>query len=162
MTTAVGSRTEVQELAAFAVRASWDDMSGGARDALKIRFLDAIACALGALGADTPRVIRGYVDDVGGSGTSALIGGGRMAADRVALYNATLVRYLDFNDSYLAPGETCHPSDALGGVLAAADHVDAHGRDLLAALATSYQVQCRMSDEAPVRARGFDHTVQLA
>jgi len=31
---------------------------------------------------------------------------------------------------------------------------------LLAALAVAYQVQCRLSDEAPVRAKGFDHTVQ--
>jgi 2-methylcitrate dehydratase len=162
VTTATGSRTALEELAGFVVRASWDEMSGEAREALKIRVLDAIACALGALHAETPRAIRAYVDDVGGRDSSALIAGGRTAPDRAALYNASLVRYLDFNDSYLAPGETCHPSDALGGVLAAADLVDAHGSDLLAALATSYQVQCRLSDEAPVRARGFDHTVQLA
>jgi 2-methylcitrate dehydratase len=31
---------------------------------------------------------------------------------------------------------------------------------LLAALAVAYQVQCRLSDVAPVRARGFDHTTQ--
>src|SRR5581483_11267265 len=33
---------------------------------------------------------------------------------------------------------------------------------LLAALAVAYQAQCRLSDEAPVRAKGFDHTVQGA
>ena len=30
----------------------------------------------------------------------------------------------------------------------------------MTALAVAYQVQCRLSDEAPVRARGFDHTTQ--
>lgn len=162
MTTATGAPTALEQLASFVVRTSVDDMSGEAREALKIRVLDAIACALGALHAETPRAIRAYVDDVGGRDSSVLIGGGRTAPDRAALSNGFLVRYLDFNDSYLAPGETCHPSDALGGVLAAADLAGAHGRDVLAALATSYQVQCRLSDEAPVRARGFDHTVQLA
>jgi 2-methylcitrate dehydratase len=32
----------------------------------------------------------------------------------------------------------------------------------MAALAVAYQVQCRLSDVAPVRAAGFDHTVQGA
>jgi 2-methylcitrate dehydratase len=72
------------------------------------------------------------------------------------------VRYLDFNDSYFAPGETCHPSDNLAPVLAAAEYADASGRELLSALAVAYQIQCRLSDEAPVRAKGFDHVTQGA
>jgi 2-methylcitrate dehydratase len=45
-------------------------------------------------------------------------------------------------------------------VLAAAEYADASGRELLTALAVAYQVQCRLTDEAPVRASGFDHTTQ--
>ncbi|MGE5264226.1 MAG: MmgE/PrpD family protein, partial [Acidobacteriota bacterium] len=71
-------------------------------------------------------------------------------------------RYLDFNDGYLARGETCHPSDNLGAVLAAGQYARKSGRDLMAALATAYQVQCRLSAVAPVRAKGFDHTTQGA
>ena len=33
---------------------------------------------------------------------------------------------------------------------------------LMTALAVAYQIQCRLCDAAPVRARGFDHTVQGA
>src|SRR4029079_12295418 len=84
------------------------------------------------------------------------------APDRAAFYNGALVRYLDFNDAYLAPGESCHPSDNLAPVLAAGDYANCSGRDFMAALAVAYQVQCRLSDVAPVRARGFDHTVQGA
>jgi 2-methylcitrate dehydratase len=91
-----------------------------------------------------------------------LVGGGRTAPDRAAFLNGALIRYLDFNDSYLAPGESCHPSDSLGAILAAVEYRQGNGRDLLTALAVAYQVQCRLSDEAPVRARGFDHTVQGA
>src|SRR5690606_3518872 len=36
------------------------------------------------------------------------------------------------------------------------------GKDFLTALAIAYQVQCRLSDVAPVRDKGFDHTVQGA
>jgi 2-methylcitrate dehydratase len=76
--------------------------------------------------------------------------------------NGALVRHLDFMDSYLAPGETCHPSDNLAPVLAAAEYARADGKTLMTALAVAYQVQARLSDEAPLRDRGFDHTTQGA
>lgn len=65
-------------------------------------------------------------------------------------------------DSYIARGETCHPSDNLGAVLAAAEMREASGADFLTALGVAYQVQIRLSDEAPVRDKGFDHTTQGA
>jgi 2-methylcitrate dehydratase len=98
---------------------------------------------------------------LGGTPLATLIGvSERTAPDRAALYNGALVRYLDFNDSFLSPGETCHPSDNLAPVLAAAEYAHADGRTLLCALAVAYQVQIRLSEQAPVRAKGFDHTVQ--
>jgi 2-methylcitrate dehydratase len=147
-------------LARFVSARSWNDLSGAAREELKIRILDSLGCALGALDARPIRAVRAQVADFGGRSLCTLIGGGRTAPDRAALYNGALVRYLDFNDSYFAPGETCHPSDNLAPVLAAAEYADASGSELLAALAVAYQVQCRLSDEAPVRAKGFDHTTQ--
>jgi 2-methylcitrate dehydratase len=152
--------TQSEQIAEFVTHASYDDLSKPARQQIKIRVLDTLGCAIGALDNDPIRMIRAQVDDFGGRGTCALIGGGRTAPDRAAFYNSALVRYLDFNDSYLAKGETCHPSDNLGSVLAACEYADRTGRDLMTALAVAYQVQCRLSDVAPVRARGFDHTTQ--
>jgi 2-methylcitrate dehydratase len=152
--------TAAARLAGFVAARSWEDLSAAARDALKIRVLDALGCALGALDATPARAIRAQLDDFGGRPLCSLIGGGRTAPDRAALYNGALVRYLDFNDSYFAPGETCHPSDNLAPVLAVAEYAHASGRELLTALAVAYQVHCRLSDEAPVRAKGFDHTTQ--
>jgi|SRR5579875_75350 2-methylcitrate dehydratase len=152
--------TKVEQLAQFVTRASYQDLSETARQQLKIRVLDALGCAVGALTGEPIRMVRAQIEDFGGGGRCTLIGGGQTAPDRAALYNSALVRYLDFNDSYLAEGETCHPSDNLGAVLAATEYADRSGRDLLTALAVAYQVQCRLSDIAPVRARGFDHTTQ--
>ncbi|MBI3912554.1 MAG: MmgE/PrpD family protein [Armatimonadetes bacterium] len=152
--------TKSEQLAAFVVHASYEDLSSEAREQLKIRILDSLGCAIGALDGEPIRLLREHLDDFGGAARCTLIGGGRSAPDRAALYNSALVRYLDFNDSYLAKGETCHPSDNLGAVLAAAEYAQGSGRDLLVALAVAYQVQCRLSDVAPVRAKGFDHTTQ--
>ncbi|HUJ76866.1 MAG TPA: MmgE/PrpD family protein, partial [bacterium] len=154
--------TEVETLAEFVTRASFDVLSREALEQLKVRILDALGCALGALGAEPVRMLRELTAELGGAKQCTTIGAGATAPDRAALMNGFLVRYLDFNDSYLARGETCHPSDSLAAVLAACQYAGRPGRDLLASLAVAYQVQCRLSDEAPVRARGFDHTVQGA
>ncbi len=128
--------------------------------ALKIRVLDSLGCAIGALNSEPVKYIRRHIDEFGGREICTLIGGGKTAPDRAAFYNSALVRYLDFNDSYLSKGETCHPSDNIGAVLAAAEYADCSGKEFLTGLAVAYQVQCRLSDAAPVRARGFDHTTQ--
>lgn len=152
--------TMCEELAAFTIRASYEDLSEAARLQLKIRMLDSLACAIGASEGEPIRLIRAHVEEFDGAPRCTLIGGGQTAPDRAAFHNGALVRYLDFNDSYLAPGETCHPSDNLGAVLAAAEYAGGNGRDFLTAFAVAYQVQCRLSDVAPVRSKGFDHTTQ--
>jgi 2-methylcitrate dehydratase len=154
--------TMVEDLAAFVVSARYDQLSEAARAQAKIRILDALGCAIGALDAEPLRMIAKQNQEFGGNPLCTLIGGGRNAPDRAAFYNSALVRFLDFNDSYLAKGETCHPSDNLGAALAACEYADGSGKDLLTALAVAYQVQCRLSDVAPVRAKGFDHTTQGA
>jgi 2-methylcitrate dehydratase len=162
---AIGTGRELsrsEELAAFVERAGWEDLSPAAREALKIRVLDSLGCAFGALSGEPVRMIRRNIEEFGGNPLCTLIGGGKTSPDRAAFGNGALVRYLDFNDSYLAPGETCHPSDNLGAVLAASEYAQASGRQFLTALAVAYQVQCRLCDAAPVRARGFDHTTQGA
>ena len=153
---------QVRQLADFVSRSSFTDLSDRARTQLRIRILDSLGCALGALNSITMRRVRDFVTAWNQHGPCTLIGGGSAAPDRAALMNGTLVRYLDFNDSYLAPDETCHPSDNLGAVLAAAEAARTDGRTLLTALAAAYQVQCRLSDAAPVRDHGFDHVTHLA
>jgi len=152
--------TGVQKLAAFVAGVTDDDLSEDVRLQLKIRISDALGCAIGALGSTIASQLRAHTEEFGIEGRCTLIGGFRTAPDRAAFFNSALVRYLDFNDSYLAKDETCHPSDNLGAVLAACEYAGRSGRDFLNALAVAYQVQCRLSDVAPVRAKGFDHTTQ--
>lgn len=154
--------TEVQQLARFVTRAEYSQLSAESVSQLKIRVLDTLGVAIGALDAAPLVAIRELTESLGGNGESTLIGGGTSAPDRAAFHNVALSRYLDFMDSYLAAGETNHPSDNLGAVLAAAESKKADGREFLTALACAYQVHTRLSDVAPVRAKGFDHTVQGA
>ncbi|WP_410170886.1 MmgE/PrpD family protein [Corynebacterium antarcticum] len=156
------NRTEVQQMADFATNARLEQMSPEALEQLKIRVLDTLGVAVGALDSDVLVAIRSLNDDLGGNGQATLIGGGKTAADLAAFHNSAASRYLDFMDAYLAKGETNHPSDNMGAVLAAAEVAGASGRDFLTAFAVAYQIHTRLSDVAPVRALGFDHTTQGA
>ncbi|HWB87139.1 MAG TPA: MmgE/PrpD family protein [Bryobacteraceae bacterium] len=152
--------TAVERLAEFAVKVPFEELSTGVREQLKIRVLDSLGCAIGGLSGRPLRLIHSYRSERQGHGRCTLVAGGCAEVERAAFYNGALARYLDFNDSYVAKGETCHPSDNLAPLLAAAETAGKDGRDLLTAMAVAYQVQCRLSDVAPVRAAGFDHTVQ--
>lgn len=154
--------TEVQQLAQFTSSVPFSKISAAALAQLKIRVLDTLGVAIGALDAMPTRAIRDLVEVTGGKPAATLIGGGQTSPHLAAFYNSSLSRYLDFMDSYLAKGETFHPSDNMAAVLATAEAKGLSGADFLLGLAITYQVQSRLSDEAPVRAKGFDHTTQGA
>ena len=60
--------TDAEKLAAFATRATYNDLSETARLQLKIRVLDALGCAIGALGSLLAAEIRSHTEEFGGQG----------------------------------------------------------------------------------------------
>ncbi len=149
-------------MAQFVERASYGDISSNSLHQLKIRVLDSLGCCIGALNHKVPRTVRNQVLEFGGSRICTLISGGKTAPDRAAFYNGTLLRYLDFMDSYLGKGQTCHPSDNFGAVLAATEYAGGSGKDFLTAFAVAYEIQCRLIDAAPAERIGFDHIIYLS
>src|SRR5699024_11420397 len=79
-----------------------------------------------------------------------------------AFVNSALRRYVDVMEACLAEGDTNRPADNMGAVRAAAERADGSGADFLTAFAVAYQIHARLSDVAPVRDLGFDHTTQGA
>jgi 2-methylcitrate dehydratase len=154
--------TSAQQLAAFVVRMRFEDISQEARQQLKNHLLDSIGCAIGALDGPPIKALHKQLDEFGGNPLASLIGGGKTSPVLAAFYNSTLERYLDFMDAFIAKHETCHPADNVMSVLAASEYAERSGSEFLTAVAVAYQVQCRLSEVAPVRPKGFDHTVQGA
>jgi 2-methylcitrate dehydratase len=154
--------TLAEQLAAFVLRMRYEDISASAVQQLKIHTLDAIGCAIGAMDAPPIKALHAQLEDFGGNPRTSLIGGGKTSPVLAAFYNSALERYLDFMDSFIAKHETCHPADNVMSVLAATEYSGKTGKDFLTALAVAYQVQCRLSEVAPARPKGFDHTVQGA
>jgi 2-methylcitrate dehydratase len=109
-------------------------------------------------------VVGDTVAEFGGEGCTLWGGAGRGDAETTtasppdaAMYNTALVRYLDYMDSFLAPGETPHPSDNVAAVIACGEYAEASGEDLIAAVGVAYEVQGALAWAAPVRDRGWDH-----
>ncbi|HEY3356844.1 MAG TPA: MmgE/PrpD family protein, partial [Polyangia bacterium] len=84
---------QVHELADFVARARGADLSAAARDQLKLRVLDALGCALGALAGEPIPLLRAYLDEAGAPGRCSLIGGGTAGPEHAAFLNGALVRY---------------------------------------------------------------------
>src|ERR1700756_878089 len=154
--------TQVESLAKYAARASFADLSAESRRQLPIHILDSLGCCIAALGAGPVQACRDQVAEFGGTGPSALIGGGQANPIYAAFWHTAFVRYVDFMDNFLAPTEPCHTADNFGVALTIADYVGASGRDLMLAVALGYTVQSRFVDHANFMSSGFDHTSQLA
>ncbi|HEX4207182.1 MAG TPA: MmgE/PrpD family protein [Ktedonobacteraceae bacterium] len=154
--------TQVQALARYAARATFDDLSPASRQQLPVHILDSLGCCIAALGAGPVQACREQVADFGGSGPCVLIGGGKANPIYAAFWHTALVRYVDFMDNFLAPTETCHTADNFGVALTAASYGGGSGRDLMLGVALAYTVQSRLVDHANFMTRGFDHTTQLA
>jgi len=150
-------KTLAEQLADYAVGLKFEDLPAPVVREVKRRVIDSVGCALGAWNAEPCGIAR-RVASAFSAGRGATLLGTRHRAppDWAAFANGCLVRYLDYNDTYLSK-EPAHPSDNIPAALAIAEAEQADGRQLTLAIALAYEVQCRLCDAASLRARGWDH-----
>ncbi len=144
-------------LATFAVELEYKDLDEKTVALVENRVIDSLACAFAA--RDTPPVSAMCAWAAKKNGTPRappLITGEMSSTDAAALANGTLIRYLDWNDTYLSlePG---HPSDNFGVLLPMAGANGNSGKELILAAVLAYELQCRLCDAASLRQQGFDH-----
>ena len=148
-------------------------------------LLDALACAFLALRVPECAKLLGPVVPEAELRDGARVPGTAYELDPVAAaFNiGTMVRWLDFNDTWLA-AEWGHPSDNLGAILAVADYQNRRGgpheprrsreprgsrghrgaspmtvRDLLGAMIKAYEIQGVLSLENSFNRVGLDHVL---
>ena len=146
-----------EKLAEYAAALSYDDLSETVIREAKIRLLDSIGCAIGAFGEAPVKATRHLAAERYPGKASTMLGTRKKATpDMATLVNGSMVRYFDFNDTYLSK-EPGHPSDNIPACLASAEAQGKSGKDLLVAIVLAYEVQCRLCDAADLRHRGWDH-----
>ncbi|MDM8214026.1 MmgE/PrpD family protein [Enterococcus hirae] len=156
------AQTKVEQIAAYALRAKYEDLSAESRKQIPVHILDSVGCQIAALGAVPVNACREQVQEFAGEGAVPLIAGGLSNPVYAAFWHTVLVRYVDIMDNIMAPTETAHTADNFGGVLTAAQIADASGKDLMLAVAVSWSIQSLLVEKANFMTKGFDHTTQLA
>src|SRR5256885_12654512 len=133
-------------------------------------LMDSLACALQALAIPACRKLVGPVVPGAVMPGGARVPGTSFELDPVqAAFNiGTLIRWLDFNDTWLA-AERGHPSDNLGGILAVADYLARNAvmsgrapptvRALLPAMIKAHELQGVLALENTFHPVGLDHVL---
>jgi len=133
-------------------------------------LMDSLACALQALAIPACRKLLGPVVPGAVMPGGARVPGTSFELDPVqAAFNiGTLIRWLDFNDTWLA-AEWGHPSDNLGGILAVADYLARNAvmsgrtppsvRALLTAMIKAHEIQGVLALENSFNRVGLDHVL---
>ena len=133
-------------------------------------LIDTLGCGLEALGYPACTKLLGPVVPGSTVPNGARIPGTEYELDPInAAFNiGAMIRWLDFNDTWLA-AEWGHPSDNLGGILAVADWLSrtriAQGgspllmKDVLTAMIKAHEIQGVIALENSFNRVGLDHVV---
>jgi 2-methylcitrate dehydratase len=129
-------------------------------------LIDTLGCGLEALEYPACTKLLGPVDPETVVPHGAKVPGTKFQLDPVqAAFNiGAMIRWLDFNDTWLA-AEWGHPSDNLGGILASADWLSRNQkepvlmRDVLTAMIKAHEIQGVLALENSFNRVGLDHAV---
>ena len=145
-----------QRLADYVHSLRYADLDADTVHAAKQRVVDSLGCALGGMDSPPARSIRAYAHTLPAGPSSIFFERRKVATEVAAFLNATMVRFLDYNDGYfsLEPG---HPSDSIAACVAVAEAEGLGGQDLILAMVIAYELQMRLQDAACLFRRGWDH-----
>jgi len=136
-----------------------------AYDTARYCLIDSLGCALCSLDdADCRRVLGPLLDDITIKGGIRIPGLAHELEPVQAAFNlGSMIRWLDFNDTWLA-AEWGHPSDNLGGILASALLMEKRQpgvslRDVLTAMIKAYEIQGCLALGNSFNQFGLDHVI---
>jgi 2-methylcitrate dehydratase len=152
----MAARSLAERLATYAANLTFDKLTKEAIHETKRRVIDSLATAVGAMPAEAYHIAKKCALRVSSNPGASILGGGRTSVEWATFVNGLLIRYLDFNDTYLSK-EPAHPSDNLAAVLSVGEAMGAGGRELITAAVLAYEIQCRFCDAASLRKYGVDH-----
>ena len=148
-----------QTLANYITGLNYSQLSTSAVHETKKRLLDAIACGIGGYTSEPSKIARTVAANTSGTPPARIFGTGKTTSMEMAAFtNAVMVRYLDFNDTYISKGSG-HPSDMTAALIAVAEAQRCSGKDTLLAIAIAYEVYAAMADQIGLRDLGWDQGV---
>jgi len=148
-----------QTLAIYVTDLSYNQLPASTIHETKKRLVDAIACGIGGYTSEPAKIARRVAANTSGTPPARLFGTGQQTSMEMAAFaNAVMVRYLDFNDTYISKGSG-HPSDMIAAILAVAEAQRCSGKETLLAVAVAYEVYAALADVIGLRDLGWDQGV---
>jgi len=148
-----------RKLAHYATTLGDGDLTPAVLHTAKKHLIDTIACLLGGYDAAPAEIARRMATNASGRPSARVLGAGITTSMEMAAFaNAVMVRYLDYNDTYISAGSG-HPSDMVSACLAVAEAYGSSGRQTLAAIIVAYELYGVLADQIPIRSRGWDQGV---
>lgn len=148
-----------KRLASYAYNLRFEDLPQKAVQEAKRRIIDSLGCAMGAIscGSKPAKIaVKVAQQSTNLNGSTVLTTRHKTSPDLAAFVMGTMIRYLDYNDTYLSK-EPAHPSDNIAAILAVAEANGSNGKDIITAIVLAYEIQCRLCDAASIRSKGWDH-----
>jgi len=131
------------DLARFSSELKFEDMSETVRQEVKRLLLDTVACGLGGFDLDKGRLALQVTREAGGKPEATIFGtADKVPAAMAAFANGELMNALDY--CALQPPAHVTPY-VVPSVLAMAETRRVSGKELIAALAVSLEVSCRIA-----------------
>jgi 2-methylcitrate dehydratase len=151
-------------IAEFAAAQRYETIAPAAIAATIRHHLDGIGCAAGGFSSEPCHVTRrmaGTVTD--GNGASVFGVPHKTTPEYATFANASAVRHLDFNDTYLGgKGGGGHPNDMAPAIFAAVEMTGGSGRDLINGLYIAYEVFGGLSNAIRFRGKGIDQGISVS
>ena len=149
--------SKASQIANYVLSIKKESLSKEVIHEVKRRIVDSLACAIGAYDSKVSKILWKACSKVKSKLSAGIFGRKKdVFYEEAAFINGSLVRYMDFNDTYLSL-EPAHPSDNIAPLIATSQAYGKTGLDLILAIAIAYEVQCRLCDGASLRAKGIDH-----
>lgn len=148
--------TLARRIARYTCELSIDDIPELVVTCVRRRFVDSLACILGAYGARPVEAAIAVAAQASQLSSTVFGTDVRTTPELATFANGIMVRFLDYNDGYmgLEPG---HPSDSIPACLALAEAEGATGSELVTAIVIAYEIQMRLQDAASLNKQGWDH-----
>jgi 2-methylcitrate dehydratase len=160
--------TVLTEMVEYVLNTTIDSVD--AYETARLCLMDTLGCGMLALNFKECTKLLGPIVPGAILPGGARVPGTNYELDPVqAAFNiGTMIRWLDFNDTWLA-AEWGHPSDNLGGILAVADYVSRNNKrqgkpelcmyDVLTAMIKAHEIQGCLALENAFNRVGLDHVI---
>jgi 2-methylcitrate dehydratase len=122
---------------------------------VKTLALDTIGCAFGGYPSPASTIVLKTLPELGGPPESTVIGNaGKTSCLNACMANGVMVRFLDYNDVYAAPGPILsggHPSEVMPSIFAVGERQHSTGEQVIEAIVAAYELSARFINACTVK-----------